>query len=129
MLSSLRDNNMDIKEILQESGFSLEETVIYLSSLELGAQPASVIAKKSGLKRGQTYNKLALLVQKGIMQEFVKDKVTYFTCQQPQTLISVLEHKQEEIEEKKRKLLSIVPFLNKIESFSCAAEGQVFSGS
>ena len=105
---------METNDILKELGLGNEEIAIYLASLELGPQPASVIAKKAGLKRGQTYNKLAILKQKGIMQEFVQNKVSYFTSQPPGTLVSLLEHQQEELEAKKQKLLQAIPFLNKI---------------
>lgn len=114
LLSPLHDNRTMIEQTLKEIGLSREEIQIYLAALELGSQPASIIAKKAGLKRGQTYNKLNLLIQKGIVQEFIKDKVRYFTTYSPKTLISILEHRGEEIENQKQKLLQAIPFLDKI---------------
>ena len=47
-------------------------------SLELGAQPASVYARKVGLKRGDTYNHLTKLVDMGLMIQFERGGVSFF---------------------------------------------------
>lgn len=104
----------DIHSTLRDFGLTLPEITVYIASLELGPQPASVIAKKAKLKRGHTYNMLGLLIQKGIVQEFVKDKVTYFSSRPPSTLMTVLEHQKEELEIKKQKLLQAIPALEQI---------------
>ncbi len=104
----------DIHSALKDFGLSEPEVKTYLASLELGPQPASVIAKKAGLKRGHTYNMLALLIQKGIVQEFTKDKVRYFSSRSPSTLLNILDHREEQIEIQKQKLLRIVPGLEKL---------------
>jgi HTH-type transcriptional regulator, sugar sensing transcriptional regulator len=106
----------DINTILSDLGLSNEEIKIYLVSLELGPQPASVLAKKAGLKRGQTYNKLSLLRQKGIMQEFIENKVSYFTSLPPNTLLSVVDRRREELDVQKQKLFGVIPFLEKIKN-------------
>lgn len=104
----------DIKIALKEFGLTEPEIAVYLASLELGPQPASLIAKKAGLKRGHTYNMLELLIRKGIVQEFIKDKVRYFSSRSPGTLLSIIEHKEEQIEIQKQKLMQIIPMLEKI---------------
>ena len=101
-------------QALQTFGLTGPEASIYLALLEIGPQPASIIAKKSGLKRGHTYNLLSLLTEKGVIQEFVKDRVKYFVCSSPLVLISLLERREEEIEGKKRTLLQVIPDLERI---------------
>lgn len=105
-----------IHSTLHDFGLTDPETAVYLASLELGSQPASVIAKKAKLKRGHTYNMLGLLIQKGIVQEFVKDKVTFFSSRPPSTLVTVLEHQKEQLEIKKQKLLQAIPALEQIKN-------------
>jgi len=107
-----KDEN--IFNIFEELGLSTEEISVYLSVLELGFQPASVIAKNAGLKRGQTYNKLSNLIKKGIVQEFVKNKIRYFTTGSPKVLQSFVERKEDKLKITKQKLLQIVPILEKI---------------
>ena len=97
-------------------GFGLleSEVKVYVALLALGPQPASVIAKKSGLKRGHTYNVLADLLQKGLVQEYTKGSVKYFTCLPPAVLITMLEQRQGEMEQKKKKLMEVLPDLEHI---------------
>ncbi|MSR87168.1 hypothetical protein EXS70_03290 [Candidatus Peribacteria bacterium] len=104
----------DFLSTLQIFGFTPEESAVYLVSLELGAQPASVIAKKAKLKRGQTYNVLSQLKDKGIVQEFTKDGVRQFTGQSPSTLLSLLAAREEDLAVQKQKILQLMPFLEKL---------------
>jgi sugar-specific transcriptional regulator TrmB len=99
---------------LESAGLSDPEIQVYLALLSLGSQPASIVAKKAGLKRGHTYNVLALLIRRGIVQEFEKDSVRYFTCCRPAGLLSVLERRSEEIDVQKRNLLKALPLLELI---------------
>ncbi|MBU1152049.1 hypothetical protein KJ632_04475 [Patescibacteria group bacterium] len=105
-----------VKKVLEGIGLDEEEALIYLASLELGPQPASIIARKAGLKRGQTYNKLALLIKRGIIQEYTEKKIRMFSCLPPENLISILEHNQQQIENQKKKLTEIVPLLMKMQT-------------
>ncbi|MDD4319918.1 MAG: helix-turn-helix domain-containing protein [Candidatus Peribacteraceae bacterium] len=99
---------------LQGFGLSEPEISVYLALLELGTQPASVVARKAGLKRGHTYNVLSLLMQKGVVQEFEKKGVRTFTCTRPAGLLSLLERREEGLEGVKRQLLQSLPFLESI---------------
>ncbi len=116
-LSPLRDNMQlpdSIHRALQGFGLSDPEIRVYFTLLELGSQPAGVLAKKTGLKRGHTYNVLAQLVGKGIVQEFEKDQVKYFVGCSPSVLISLLERRTEELDVRKRTLLQVLPDLEHI---------------
>lgn len=104
----------EMQQILKTFGLSDPEIAIYLASLELGSQPASIVAKKAGLKRGHTYNMLTLLIQKGLVQEFIKEKVRYFSSRSPGTLLSTVEHREEQLEILKQGLMRVIPDLEKI---------------
>lgn len=99
---------------LQSFGLSESETAVYLALLELGTQPASVVARKAGLKRGHTYNVLAGLSQKGVVQEFERRGVRTFTCTRPANLLSLLERRADDLENTKRQLLQSLPILESI---------------
>jgi sugar-specific transcriptional regulator TrmB len=99
---------------LEGFGLSSAEIRVYLALLELGAQPASIVARKAGLKRGHAYNVLAVLMEKGVVQEFVKKGVRIFTCCSPTGLLSLLEQRAEDLESKKRSLLESLPLLEGI---------------
>lgn len=99
---------------LKGFGLSEPEVKVYFALLEFGAQPASVVAKKAGLKRGHTYNVLALLMGKGVAQEFEKDGTKYFSPCAPSVLVSLLEGRSQELEVRKRTLEHAVPDLERI---------------
>lgn len=103
-----------VRTSLQGFGMSEPEIAVYLALLELGAQPASVIARKASLKRGHTYNVLTVLMQKGVVQEFERKGVRTFTCARPASLLSLLERRAEDLEGIKRSLLQSLPFLENI---------------
>ncbi|MBI4994884.1 hypothetical protein HZC21_04560 [Candidatus Peregrinibacteria bacterium] len=105
---------MDAQNILKDFGLSEPEIKVYLASLELGSQPASIIAKKAGLKRGHTYNMLERMIQKGIVQEFTKHKVRYFNSRSPATFMSILEHRQDELKKLRQGLIQVIPDLQRI---------------
>ncbi len=100
--------------ILEQFGFSGPEAAVYLASLELGPQPASIIARKAKLKRGQTYNVLSSLKDRGIVQEFIRAGVSNFSGRSPSTLLSMLASREEEIAVQKQKLLQAIPMLEKL---------------
>lgn len=101
-------------DTLQRFGMSKEEVAVYLTLLSLGPQPASVIARKTGLKRGHTYNVLTSLSSQGIVQELEHRKVKHFTALQPSALLSLLERRKEELEFTRLKLTEVIPELEKL---------------
>lgn len=93
---------------------SEDETRVYLSSIELGAQPASTIAKKTGLKRGYVYNILSRLKDSGLMHESERSGVRCYDAQSPSALLSLLGNREEEIAVRKQQLLQLLPVLEKL---------------
>ena len=106
----------DISSALGFLGLSEPEILIYKTLLELGSRPAGMIAQRAGLKRGHTYNILALLASKGIVQEFMKNNVRHFTCSAPRSLVSVMESREEQFARQKSNLLKVIPFLEQLRS-------------
>ena len=113
-MSSHRDKNIDIQKALSDFGLSPEEIALYIALLELGSQPASVLAKQAGLKRGHTYNILTRLMERGVVQSHEKDGVKYFMGCAPASLLSMLERREEDLERTKAMLLDSLPLLQKL---------------
>ncbi len=103
-----------ILALLEQLGLKHQQAKIYLCSLEIGAQPASVIANKTGLKRSNTYILLAQMKDAGYIQEFVKDGVRHFVSCSPVTLLSMLTNRAQEIDARKEKLIRMLPMLDTI---------------
>ena len=108
--------NFSLNSSLGALGFDEAEIAVYIASLALGSRPASVIAKRAGLKRTHTYNTLARLAEKGIVQEFEKSGVRYFTSRPPQALLSLFERRASEIERDKTNFMSVLPMLEQLQN-------------
>lgn len=111
----------EVNEVLVEFGLTDVEAQVYQAALALGSRPASVIAQKAKLKRGHGYNVLHSLMQKGIVQEFVKNGVKHFTCSPPSSLISMLENRERELKYQKLRLEHILPDLENLRNPLAAA--------
>ncbi len=118
ILSPLSDNmdSLFVTTVLSALGLSAPEIAVYTELLAIGAQPASVTAKKAKLKRGHTYNVLGELTHKGLVQEFTKSGVRYFTAAPPQTLLSILANRQDELDLRRRELLTVIPDLERVKN-------------
>lgn len=98
-----------LKGLLEKIGLSHKDADVYLACLELGTQPASVIAKKAGLKRPTTYLILEGLVKKGLVSEYTGSNVKYFTSVAPEYLLHYVEKRRRELTSHQRELEQFLP--------------------
>lgn len=101
-------------QLLQQIGLSEKDAEVYLAALELGTQPASVIAKKAGLKRPTTYMILDVLKKKGLVSEYTGSNVKYFTAVSPEYLLSFVEKQRRELSQHQRELEQFLPQLQSL---------------
>lgn len=98
-----------LKGILQKIGLSDKDSEVYLACLELGTQPASIIAKKAGLKRPTTYLILEGLLKKGLVSEYTGSNVKYFTAVSPEYLLNYIDKQRRELSSHQRELEDYLP--------------------
>jgi len=98
-----------LNTILQKIGLTEKDSEVYLACLELGTQPASVIAKKASLKRPTTYLILEALVKKGLVSEYIGSNVKFFTAVAPEYLLNFVEKKRREMTSHQRELEQLLP--------------------
>lgn len=121
-------NNM-LKSILQKIGLSDKDAEVYLACLELGTQPASVIAKKAGLKRPTTYLILEGLLKKGLVSEYTGSNVKYFTVVSPEYLLNYVEKQRRELTSHQRELEQFLPqFASLINPYSLNPKVRFYEG-
>lgn len=77
-----------LEKNLEFLGLTKEESRVYIAAIQVGSQPASIIASKADLKRETCYYTLKKLLKRGLMSTFIKNNVTYYTAEEPQKLIS-----------------------------------------
>jgi sugar-specific transcriptional regulator TrmB len=119
----------DVVAALNGLGLSEPEIIVYQAALITGARPASVIAKKAGLKRAHTYNILEGLKEKGFVQETIKNGVRHYSPIAPTSLLVMMENQIADFVARKKKLESIIPVLENIQnSLGRQARVRLFQG-
>lgn len=115
--------------ILNKIGLNRKEAQVYLSLLELGSQPASVIGKKSGINRSTTYLVLESLIKQGYVNQHVRADVKYFTAADPKTIVQDLNRKEKEMEEHKKEFEDLMPeFYSLINPLSIKPKVKFYEG-
>ncbi|MBN1494149.1 hypothetical protein JW911_00215 [Candidatus Peregrinibacteria bacterium] len=95
--------------LLKNIGLSEKEAVTYLINLKVGTNPASVIAKNAEINRCTTYFILESLLKKGLVTQFEKDGIKFFTSVPPQNLINYIDEKRHDLAYYKNEILSLLP--------------------
>lgn len=80
-----------IKNVLQNIGLNEKEIEVYLSNLELGSQPASVIARRVQIPRNTTRFILDKLVEKGVIKKTKRANTQLYSPEEPKNLVNLLE--------------------------------------
>jgi HTH-type transcriptional regulator, sugar sensing transcriptional regulator len=88
---------MQIQIILKNFGLSEKEISVYLALIELGSSSVRTIAEKAKVNRGTTYDILKALINMGIVSYYNKESKQYFIAERPETLLAVIEKKQEDL--------------------------------
>lgn len=76
-----------LTQLLKKIGFSEKEAKVYLALLELNEALPSAIARKTGLKRTNTYAILEELQARGIVSSVKKTGVLYYQASKPEFFI------------------------------------------
>lgn len=109
-----------LEKILQKIGLSPKEVTVYLASLRLGSQPASVIANSTNIKRTTIYDIFETLIKKGLATKIDKGAAIYFQVLDPQNLINYLDRDKNEyirkIEKEKEEIQEVLPVLKSLEN-------------
>lgn len=105
---------MTIKSIIKNFGLSDKEVEIYLKLLEIGPSSVRTIACETKINRGTTYNILKSLMQKGLINYFLKNKNKNFIAEDPLKLEDLITNQKEKIVNTEKKLKEIIPELRSI---------------
>ena len=89
---------------LQRVGLSQLEIAAYQSLLSLGSRSASVFARESGVPRGNAYQVLLSLREKGFVQEIKKNNIKQFSPIPVAQVLEKLESLFREIAQARRAL-------------------------
>jgi len=103
------------EQTLQKAGLSAGEAEIYEILLNLGPSPAQAILKKTELKRGNVYNILASLEEKGLVTKTgdAGPKIV-FAPGSPNVLSELLVRKEEEARQGRQQLSDVLDNLKSL---------------
>ncbi len=94
---------------LEKLGLQESEIKIYLALLKKEASTATQIAQFTKLNRSHIYDKLDVLLERGLISFVIKNNVKYFKASDPEKIVDY-------IKEMQRSIQNIIPELNKIKS-------------
>lgn len=106
------------KSQLQHFGLSDNESRVYLASLELGPSTVLKISQQTAIKRPTTYVAIEELTKLGLMSSFLKGKKRYFSAENPERLVDLLEGQKTELSQKEKSLNVLLPELTSLFSIS-----------
>jgi sugar-specific transcriptional regulator TrmB len=86
---------MNLESVLQNSGLTEKQARIYLACLELGPSTVQKISTKANISRSTAYEVLDSLIKKGLVNTYLKKKVSHFNAIDPEEYIN---QSQEKIE-------------------------------
>ena len=98
---------MNIKNQLKATGLTENESIVYLTLLEIGSKTASTLAKKTGLHRRLIYDITDRLIKKGLVGYIIENKKKIFSASNPQRLKEILKEKENALDD-------ILPEMNQL---------------
>lgn len=101
---------MDIENVnktLKEINFDEKEIEIYLALLKIGETTATKISQETHIERTLVYYITEKLINRGMVSFKLKNNVKYYSASDPSKIL-------EEIREKEKSFLNILPFLEQI---------------
>jgi len=84
---------MKLENILKNIGLNDKESKLYLALIELGSAPVSKVAEKAKINRVTAYSVLESLIEKGMANSVVKNKVRFFSPTNPKILAQEFKRK------------------------------------
>ena len=118
-----------IGDFLKDLNLSPKEASVYLALLELGPQPASIVAKKVNLPRSTTAFHLEALAQKGFSDKILKGKSNIFSPIQPTEIRELLERRKAGLNHRIQELNDLLPeFQNIVSQFLPQSKISYFEG-
>ncbi len=93
--------------VLEESGLTHNEALIYKALLELGPSLAGQISRKTGLHRRTVYDVTEMLIKKGLIGYILKNNRRLFEASSPERFHDILKEKENAINEFLPEMMSL----------------------
>ncbi len=117
-----------IRTTLEQLGLTESEVKIYLTILALKQVPGSIIAKKCGLKRSNTYFILDKMIKKGYITCITKKNLKHFSAIDPDILLDKFKTKASILQHNVNNLEKFLPILRNLKGETKGVNVEFFEG-
>lgn len=110
----------EIEKTLSKLGLENQEIKTYLALLDLGESTATKLSERTGLGRVHMYQITNKLIDKGLASYLIRKNVRYFSAADPETLLTDLEEKEQNLKKILPELKArqnLINFETKVEIF------------
>ena len=97
--------------LFRHAGLSEKQAKLYRLLLEIGEERASTLARRSGIKRGNTYALLEDLVVRRLATAYEKGRIRYYRPEPPAKLLDIINTRESDIAIAKELAHDMVPTL------------------
>lgn len=103
---------MQLRKILEDTGFTEGESKVYLALLELGESRVGPLIKSSGISRSKVYDILERLITKSVVSKVEKNGVMVYQSLPPYSILNIIRKKEKELKQEEKILNEILPQLS-----------------
>lgn len=105
-------------DVLEHVGLTRNESIVYLTLLQLGTSRTGAILKRSGLNSGKIYEILESLKIKGLLSESVVNGVKHFTAAPPSELLTYIDQQKQKVQHDEQQIRALLPDLEKLRTLA-----------
>lgn len=102
------------KEILETLWLNENELIVYKEILSIGSTSALVISKRTNINKSTVRYICQSLEKKGVIFSIKKDSTFIYSAESPKRFLSILEKDKKKIEEKEKKMNTIIEYFETI---------------
>ncbi|MFH1126359.1 MAG: helix-turn-helix domain-containing protein, partial [Candidatus Altiarchaeota archaeon] len=91
---------------LEAIGVTGNDAEVYIALAKTGETTAYEISKKTGIHRGNVYDCLDRLIEKGLISYITKNKIKYYQVTEPSKLLELLKEKEKALQSLAEQIVS-----------------------
>ncbi|MFA4887295.1 MAG: helix-turn-helix domain-containing protein [Candidatus Nanoarchaeia archaeon] len=116
-------------EDLRKLGLSQAEATLYLTLLRIGASDVQKLIEETGFYKGNTYDALERLCEKGIISKIIEGNKRIYQLQKPEALVEYVKKKKEGLDQEELLAKELVKKVELVKKHTKIAEtAMVFRG-
>jgi len=106
--------------ILERIGLTRNESIVYLTLLQLGTSKTGPLLSQAKLNSGKIYEILDSLKDKGLVSESIINSIKHFTAAPPKQILEFLQEKKATIEKEESSIKTELATLEQLRSMNIA---------